>query len=96
VNDERFEFSPDDLPGPTQYAGVPLTYLLLGVDDAPLYVGCSQYVGTRWRTHRCQREWWPDVRRIVAFRSPDRQRAYIREQAFIRQLQPAYNIMGRQ
>ncbi|GAA2929604.1 GIY-YIG nuclease family protein [Streptomyces enissocaesilis] len=78
--------------------GTPLTpvptalYRLRDQSGTLLYVGITNNLGWRWKTHAADKEWWPEVvtRSIEWF--PTRSHALAAEAAAIRAEQPLHNI----
>lgn len=69
-------------------------YRLFDASDRLLYVGVSSNLGTRFKAHAKDKNWWPDVVRFSLVQHADRVEALAAELAAIRSERPLHNIVG--
>lgn len=67
-------------------------YRFYGEDDALLYVGITEHLGTRWHNHSRKKPWWPEVQRQTAEWHPTRAEAAAAEIEAVRTEHPRYNM----
>lgn len=68
-------------------------YRFYGENDALLYVGITDHLGTRWHNHARKKPWWPEVRRQTAEWYPTRAEAAEAEIQAIRTEHPRHNVI---
>lgn len=79
-------------PAPGWPHVIPATvYIFWGVNDEPLYVGCTTRQYVRFDGHGFK-PWWTDVARIDVEHFEDRGFARMRERLLIRELRPLHNV----
>jgi predicted GIY-YIG superfamily endonuclease len=67
-------------------------YRLYAEDDALLYVGITEHLGTRWHNHARKKPWWPDVQRQTVEWYPTREEAAEAEIKAIQTEYPRHNV----
>lgn len=67
-------------------------YALLDVDDEVIYVGRTEHLAERIRTHRRTKPWWPEVVDIASVRVCHLGRVTASELNVIRRLAPKHNV----
>lgn len=68
-------------------------YRLFDADGNLLYVGCTNGVKARFKTHQATKEWWTEVVLADLEHFPNRQQAIAAEAEAIRNEQPKYNAV---
>lgn len=77
------------MPAPTEPC---FLYRFYDQSDRLLYVGISNLPVSRWKGHKADKGWWPDVVRIEATRYSTRADAHAAEKAAIRREGPMHNL----
>lgn len=66
-------------------------YHFYDADDAPLYVGMTEDINVRRRTHKAEKAWWPEVASEAVEWYDTREEAEVAEKDAIRAEMPRYN-----
>jgi len=67
-------------------------YRLYDANDVLLYVGISKSFGRRWRSHRAEKPWWPEVHHQTIDWLETREEADEAETVAVLNEKPRYNI----
>lgn len=70
-------------------------YRMFDTNGDLLYVGITMDVESRFRDHRREKQWWPEVRTITLEHFSDRATLKSAEQAAILREQPMFNVQNR-
>lgn len=101
VEDAPDDPSPEELSGASEEAGVPVgldqsgmtrLYRLLDANDVLLYVGITNNLRTRLRSHRQEKPWWGEVNRVLVTAYWSRGQALAVEKHIIENDSPTYNL----
>lgn len=68
-------------------------YVLLDVNDNPLYIGCSHKIGQRLAVWQSSADWWAEVARIDVTFYPNQRAALDVERDLIEQHNPPHNVV---
>jgi GIY-YIG catalytic domain len=74
--------------------GVAFVYRLYDTSGVLLYVGSTNRIHSRLRSHCFTKSWWSEVAALDLRPCPSRKAAFDLEAAFINELRPVHNIKG--
>jgi predicted GIY-YIG superfamily endonuclease len=70
-------------------------YRFYNASHVLLYVGITENLGTRWKSHAKLKPWWPEVAERALVWHPNREAAATEESMAILNEGPLYNVIGK-